>query len=92
MTLMQTTHRGHERNQMPAIASRWRDCISLIDSIVCRLLKSGNLTVTNTSQPINQTGQSAAAFMSDPYIQELFAGRIGGNQYGKSTAIYKFER
>lgn len=30
--------------------------------------------------------------MSDPYIQELFADRIGGNQYGKSTAIYKFEK
>ena len=30
--------------------------------------------------------------MSDPYIQELFAERIGGNQYGKSTAIYKFEK
>jgi len=30
--------------------------------------------------------------MSDPYIQELFAERIGGNRYGKSTAIYKFEK
>ncbi|MEM1222443.1 MAG: LL-diaminopimelate aminotransferase [Verrucomicrobiota bacterium] len=30
--------------------------------------------------------------MSEPYIQELFAERIGGNQYGKSTAIYKFEK
>ena len=30
--------------------------------------------------------------MSDPYIQQLFAERIGGNQYGKSTAIYKFEK
>ena len=30
--------------------------------------------------------------MSDTYIQELFADRIGGNQYGKSTAIYKFEK
>ena len=30
--------------------------------------------------------------MSDPYIQKLFAERIGGNQYGKSTAIYKFEK
>jgi len=30
--------------------------------------------------------------MSDPYIQELFAERIGGNQYGKSDAIYKFEK
>jgi len=30
--------------------------------------------------------------MSDPYIQHLFAERIGGAQYGKSTAIYKFEK
>ena len=26
------------------------------------------------------------------YIQELFAERIGGNQFGKDTAIYKFEK
>src|SRR5436853_1716707 len=30
--------------------------------------------------------------MSDSYIQNLFAERIGGVQYGKSTAIYKFEK
>jgi LL-diaminopimelate aminotransferase len=30
--------------------------------------------------------------MSDSYIQNLFADRIGGKQYGKSTAIYKFEK
>jgi LL-diaminopimelate aminotransferase len=30
--------------------------------------------------------------MSDPYIQNLFAERIGGKQYGKSTEIYKFEK
>jgi LL-diaminopimelate aminotransferase len=30
--------------------------------------------------------------MSDSYIQNLFAERIGGSQYGKSTAIYKFEK
>ncbi len=30
--------------------------------------------------------------MSDSYIQELFAERIGGKSYGKSTAIYKFEK
>ena len=28
----------------------------------------------------------------DPYIQSLFANRIGGAQFGKSTEIYKFER
>jgi LL-diaminopimelate aminotransferase len=28
----------------------------------------------------------------DSYIQNLFATRIGGKQYGKSTEIYKFEK
>ena len=30
--------------------------------------------------------------MSDSYIQNLYAERIGGRNYGKSTAIYKFEK
>src|SRR5512133_1734429 len=30
--------------------------------------------------------------MSDSFIQSLFAERIGGRNYGKSTAIYKFEK
>ncbi len=30
--------------------------------------------------------------MSDSFIQKLFAERIGGENYGKSTAIYKFEK
>src|SRR5438552_872939 len=30
--------------------------------------------------------------MSDSYIQNLFAERIGGSQYGKSHALYKFEK
>jgi LL-diaminopimelate aminotransferase len=30
--------------------------------------------------------------MSESYIQSLFADRIGGRQYGKSQAIYKFEK
>ncbi|MCX7915322.1 MAG: LL-diaminopimelate aminotransferase, partial [Verrucomicrobiae bacterium] len=30
--------------------------------------------------------------MTESYIQQLFAERIGGAQYGKSTAIYKFEK
>jgi LL-diaminopimelate aminotransferase len=30
--------------------------------------------------------------MNEPYIQNLFAERIGGREYGKSTAIYKFEK
>src|SRR5262245_42278805 len=30
--------------------------------------------------------------MSESYIQNLFAERIGGRQYGKSHGIYKFEK
>src|SRR2546423_13065487 len=30
--------------------------------------------------------------MAESYIQNLFAERIGGSQYGKSQAIYKFEK
>src|SRR4029078_10966278 len=30
--------------------------------------------------------------MSDPYFQRLFAERVGGVNYGKGTAIYKFEK
>ncbi len=30
--------------------------------------------------------------MADPYFQTLFADRIGGAEYGKSTDIYKFEK
>jgi LL-diaminopimelate aminotransferase len=30
--------------------------------------------------------------MSDPYIQNRFAERIGGKTYGKGTEIYKFEK
>jgi len=30
--------------------------------------------------------------MADSYLQNLFAARIGGKEYGKSTAIYKFEK
>ena len=33
---------------------------------------------------------SAAA--TDPWFQELFADRVGGRNYGKSTEIYKFEK
>jgi LL-diaminopimelate aminotransferase len=30
--------------------------------------------------------------MTESYIQNIFAERIGGRQYGKQTAIYKFEK
>src|SRR4051812_18364949 len=34
----------------------------------------------------------ANSLMSDPYFQKMFAERIGGANYGKGTAIYKFEK
>ncbi len=30
--------------------------------------------------------------MADSYIQQLFSERIGGNQFGKDTVLYKFEK
>jgi len=30
--------------------------------------------------------------MTDSYLQDLFAARIGGKEYGKTAAIYKFEK
>src|SRR5277367_2873217 len=30
--------------------------------------------------------------MTESYIQNLLAERIGGRQYGKSTVVYKFEK
>lgn len=30
--------------------------------------------------------------IEETYIQTLFAERIGGDRYGKDTAIYKFEK
>ena len=30
--------------------------------------------------------------MTESYIQQLFADRIGGKGYGKSAEIYKFEK
>ena len=30
--------------------------------------------------------------MAENYIQNLFAERIGGNKFGKSSVIYKFEK
>jgi hypothetical protein len=35
---------------------------------------------------------TGARFVSESFIQNLFAERIGGRNYGKSTAIYKFEK
>ncbi len=29
---------------------------------------------------------------SESYIQSLFADRLGGDQFGKDTTIYKFEK
>src|SRR5436189_1009187 len=37
-------------------------------------------------------GPSMLRFMAESYIQSLFAERIGGSQYGKSHALYKFEK
>ncbi len=45
--------------------------------------------MTTSSAP---QAPSAAQSAPDPWFQDLFAARIGGAQYGKSNAIYKFEK
>ena len=42
--------------------------------------------------PIANQPELPFQIMSGTYIQNLFAERIGGSQYGKSQAIYKFEK
>tara|TARA_R110002072_G_scaffold86563_3_gene195320 strand:- start:47903 stop:49246 length:1344 start_codon:yes stop_codon:yes gene_type:complete len=44
------------------------------------------------SQMSSAAAASETTQNSDPYIQSLFAERIGGANYGKSTEIYKFEK
>lgn len=34
----------------------------------------------------------SAVVANEPYFQQLFADRVGGANYGKGTAIYKFEK
>jgi LL-diaminopimelate aminotransferase len=43
-------------------------------------------------RPCRWQGEGPSQIMSESYIQNLFAERIGGSQYGKSQAIYKFEK
>ena len=40
----------------------------------------------------HDTQRKGAPMSSDPWFQDLFAERIGGAGFGKSTAIYKFEK
>lgn len=41
---------------------------------------------------MSTTLHDARSDAADPYFQQLFADRIGGANYGKGTAIYKFEK
>ena len=38
------------------------------------------------------TGAPNGIYMSETHLQGLIADRLGGREYGKSTAIYKFEK
>jgi LL-diaminopimelate aminotransferase len=41
--------------------------------------------------PFSSVPHREADMSADPWFQHLFADRLGGADYGKSTAIYKFE-
>ena len=52
----------------------------------------GSVARRSEAGPGFGVGRGLVEVMSESYIQELFAERIGGRQYGKSGAIYKFEK
>lgn len=50
-------------------------------------------TLSSQTSKARPSGDAAIpANSADPWFQSLFAERIGGAQYGKSNAIYKFEK
>ena len=51
-----------------------------------------SVSPSSEAVPAGGRGRDLVEFMSESYIQELFAERIGGRLYGKSGAIYKFEK
>lgn len=59
--------------------------------VVC-IRYSSSLTCFSAKRQVMLRRVSDSTSMSDSYIQNLFAERIGGRNYGKSTAIYKFEK
>ena len=62
-------------------------------SRACIPLEPGLASTAETRpRPCQWRGDGPAQIMSESYIQSLFAERIGGSQYGKSQAIYKFEK
>ncbi len=55
-------------------------------------LRETILTAGEFASPLNTHRRNDIECMSDPYFQSLFADRIGGANYGKSSDIYKFEK
>jgi LL-diaminopimelate aminotransferase len=47
---------------------------------------------STTAGDIGRSRPKSRSPVTESYIQKLFADRIGGENYGKSTAIYKFEK
>jgi LL-diaminopimelate aminotransferase len=52
----------------------------------------GSVAAQIEAGPGVDVGRRLVEIMSESYIQSLFAERIGGRQYGKSGAIYRFEK
>jgi LL-diaminopimelate aminotransferase len=54
----------------------------------------GEFSLFSQCAPVNvpQCTRSSLKPTDESYLQNLFAARIGGKEYGKSTAIYKFEK
>src|SRR5262249_51577349 len=71
--------------QFPPATGCWPDACPLAGTKLASGLEMRPVTADLASWP-------ASHVMPESYIQNLFADRVGGNQYGKSTAIYKFEK
>src|SRR2546426_1398703 len=55
-------------------------------------LAGGSLALHSALRTPHSALRNPHSLMSDSYLQQLFAERIGGASYGKGTEIYKFEK
>src|SRR3989454_7220060 len=55
-------------------------------------LAGGSLALHSALRTPHSALRNPHSLMSDSYLQQLFADRIGGANYGKGTEIYKFEK
>src|SRR5258705_322056 len=67
----------------------WEECGFFTILSSNRLLQ---ITPGGLLPPARYVNEVMMSTVSDPWLQSLFAERIGGINYGKGTTIYKFEK